>query len=347
MINPNKPEQVGQRLPMWTSRAVALFFSLLLLSESTVASVGSYGLKIAQQPATNPSVPLSPDKQQRYQEGVKLYQEGQELYKKGTKQGYQQAIEKYQQALKIAQEIGLRQEEAFIYHSIGTVYFLLSDNKNALSFYKQALTIWEKLNQPVDKAAVQYSIGQAHANVGEYNTALEYYQKAELVFREKQEFFYLSRTLRATALAYIRLGNMDKALNSLNQALGICRNTLKDSVCEANILNSIGLLYSQKLDSKAAFENYNQALEIRRKNKDLSGQAETLTEMANLMSKLGKHKEALQHLEEAQKLLQGKGTPIEQGLILDGIGDVYSSLGDFQKAVNYHKQSRILFSQAG
>ncbi|NJS16286.1 MAG: tetratricopeptide repeat protein [Nostocaceae cyanobacterium CSU_2_110] len=34
-------------------------------------------------------------------------------------------------------------------------------------------------------------------------------------------------------------------------------------------------------------------------------------------------------------------------MILDGIGDVYSSSGDFQKAVNYHKQSRILFSQAG
>ena len=62
--------------------------------------------------------------------------------------------------MKIVQELGLRQEEAFIHHSIGTVYFLLSDNKNALSFYKQALTIWEKLNQPVDKAAVQYSIGQ-------------------------------------------------------------------------------------------------------------------------------------------------------------------------------------------
>lgn len=245
---------------MWTSRAVALFFSLLLLSESTVASIGSDKLKIAQQSIPPSSVPLSPDKQQRYQEGVKLFQEGQELKKKGTKEGYQQAIEKYQQALKIVQELRLRQEEAFIYQSIGAVYFLLSDNKNALSFYKQALIIWEELKQPVDKAVVHHFIGNAYADIGEYNTALEYYQKAELVFREKQEFFYLSRTLKATALAYIRLGNMDKALNSLNQALGICRNTLKDSVCEANILNSIGLLYSEKLDSKAAFENYNQAL---------------------------------------------------------------------------------------
>ncbi|MBF2017868.1 MAG: tetratricopeptide repeat protein [Rivularia sp. T60_A2020_040] len=332
---------------MWTSRAVALFFTLFLLSESTIANVKGYGLEIAQQTVPAPSVPLSADKQQRYQEGVKLFEEAQELRKKGTREGYQQAIEKYQQALKILEGIGLRQEEAFISQNIGGVYFLLSDNNNALSFFKQALTIWEELNQPVDKAVVEHLIGNAYTSIGEYKTALEYYQKAELFFRKKQEFFYLSRTLKMISQAYMRLGNMDKALNSLNEVLDICRNTLKDSVCEANTLNSIGFLYSQKLDSKAAFENYNQALEIHRKNGDLSGQSQTLREIAALMSKLGKYKEALQHLEEAQKLLKGKDTLIEQGLILDGIGDVYSSSGDFQKAVNYHKQSRILFSQAG
>ncbi len=347
MNSQNQPQKVGQRLPVWTSRAVALFFTLFLLSESTIANVKGYGLEIAQQTVPAPSVPLSGNKQQRYQEGVKLYQEAQELDKKGTKEAYQQAIEKYQQALKIAQELGLRQEEAFISQNIGGVYFLLSDNNNALSFFKQALTIWEELNQLVDKAVVEHLIGNAYGSIGEYNTALEYYQKAELFFRKKQDFFYLSRTLRVAAQAYMRLGNMDKALNSLNEVLEICRNKLKDSVCEANILNSIGLLYSQELDSKAAFENYHQALEIHRKNQNLFGQSESLRGIADLMSKLGKHKEALQHLEEARKLLKDKKNPVQQGLIIDEIGDVYSSFGDFQKAINYHKQSRILFSQAG
>ena len=111
MNNQNQPQKVGQRLSMWTSRAVALFFTLFLLSESTIANVKGYGLEIAQQTVPAPSVPLSADKQQRYQEGVKLYQEAQELEKKGTREGYQQAIEKYQQALKIVQEIGLREEQ--------------------------------------------------------------------------------------------------------------------------------------------------------------------------------------------------------------------------------------------
>ena len=340
-------KKLGYFLPQFVRYGLIGLLSVVLLSESVGAKGMLAQLQIAQQSAPTPSVPLSAEKQKRYQEGVKLVKEGQDLNKKGTKEGYHQAIEKYQQALKISQELGLRLEEAEINQNIGGVYFLLSDNNNALSFFKQALTIWEELNQPVDKAVVEHLVGNAYTSIGEYNTALEYYQKAELFFRKKQDFFYLSRTLKMTSQAYIRLGNMDKALNSLNQVLEICRNSLKDSVCEANTLNSIGFLYSQKLDSKAAFENYHKALEIHRKNKDLSGQTESLREIAALMSKLGKDKEALQHLEEALQLLKGKNAPVQQGLILDGIGDVYSSSGDFQKAINYHKQSRILFYQAG
>lgn len=133
---------------MWTSCAVSLFLSLLLLSESTAASVGAYGLQIAQQTVPPSSVPLSPDKQQRYQEGVKLVQEGKELEKKGTKEGYQLAIEKYQQALKIAQELGLRKEEAFIYQSIGTAYAIRSENLEAIEYFNQSLKISREVKQP-------------------------------------------------------------------------------------------------------------------------------------------------------------------------------------------------------
>jgi hypothetical protein len=52
-----------KKLPALASRAVALFFALLLLSESTVANVGSYWLKVTQQPAPTPSVPLNAEQQ--------------------------------------------------------------------------------------------------------------------------------------------------------------------------------------------------------------------------------------------------------------------------------------------
>ncbi|MDF5715886.1 MAG: tetratricopeptide repeat protein [Rhizonema sp. NSF051] len=191
MKTQNNSRQIAQILPLWTSRAVAIFFSLVLLSESTVANVGGYGLRIAQQTVPAPSVPLSSDKQQRYQEGVKLYQEAQELKKKGTREGYQQAIEKYQQALKIVQEIKLRAEQAQILMNIGVVNLLLSEYQQALKLYKQALTIWQELKEPLFEASVLSMIGDVYNLMGKPQESLEYLSRKHPRERQKPRFTYI------------------------------------------------------------------------------------------------------------------------------------------------------------
>jgi tetratricopeptide (TPR) repeat protein len=162
--------------------------NLILLSESTGANIKGYGLKVAQQPATNPSVPLSPDKQQRYQESVKLYKEGQELQKKGTKEGYQQAIEKYQQTLKIVEEMGIKAEQALINQHIGFNYFMLSDNYNALSYLNKSLEIWKELKQPIHQAELLSMIGDVYANTGNPKQAIEYFNQAKSIFLRNKKF---------------------------------------------------------------------------------------------------------------------------------------------------------------
>ncbi|MEH2081584.1 MAG: tetratricopeptide repeat protein [Nostoc sp.] len=94
---------------------------------------------LAQQPTSTPSIPLNPEQQKLYEQGVKLIQEGQTLEKKGTREFYKQAINKYQQALKIAQELKLRQEEVEILFLTGSVYYSISDKKNALDYLNKAL----------------------------------------------------------------------------------------------------------------------------------------------------------------------------------------------------------------
>ncbi|MBD2606736.1 tetratricopeptide repeat protein [Scytonema hofmannii FACHB-248] len=331
---------------MWTSRAVALFFSLLLLSESTVASVGSYGLKIAQQPATNPSVPLSPDKQQRYQEGVKLYQEGQELQKKGTREGYQQGIEKYQQALKIAQELGLRLEEADINHKIGVVYLILSENPEALKYFNQFLNISRDLKLPALEASALTQIGIAYTRTGKPREALTLLKQAESIFRAEKIFNGVALVLITIASVYTGLGEMPQTLEPLNQALQIYRDTLKDLPKQAIVLNQIGFSYSQMGQPKTALKYYEQALDIQQTRQDLlPAQADTLTKIGSLHHQLGKQNEALDYLNKARKIQQAQGLLVAEGTTLQTIGDIYTSRGDYQRALESHKQAIILFQK--
>ncbi|NJN13463.1 MAG: tetratricopeptide repeat protein [Richelia sp. SL_2_1] len=347
MNNQNQPQKVGQRHQLWTSRAVALFFTLFLLSESTIANVKGYGLEIAQQTVSAPSVPLSADKQQRYQEGVKLYQEAQEFQKKGTREGYQEAIAKYQQALKIVQELGLRADQAEILMEIGLVNVYLSEYQQALDLYKQALKIWQELNQPLFEATALSMIGDTYNNMGKTRESLEYLKQAESSFRIQKQFRHLAINLSSISRAYMRLGETKNAINYLNQALEIYRTTFKDGKKEAHTLNSIAFIYSQIGEYEIALTHYNQALKIYREKQDLLGEAEIFKNIGSLHGKLGKHDLALDYLNKALEIQSTKGTLVDRGSTINDIASIYSSRGDYEKAVEYYQKAKLLFNESG
>ncbi|MBC1236699.1 tetratricopeptide repeat protein [Nostoc sp. 2RC] len=199
---------------------------------------------LAQQPASTPSIPLNTEQRKLYEQGVKLVKEGQDLEKKGTREFYKQAINKYQQGLKIAQELKLRQEEVEILFLTGSVYYSISDKKNALDYLNKALEISRELNKPVFEATILGGIGAIYTNTDEPREALSYLQQAQSIFIAHQKFHELVITYKAIATVHNKLGNTKEALDSLNKALKIYRETLKDSSGQADTLYSIGSVYS-------------------------------------------------------------------------------------------------------
>lgn len=348
MNNQSKPQQVGQRLPMWTSRAVALFFSLLLLSESTVANVKGYGLEIAQQPVPAPSVPLSADKQQRYQEGVKLFREGKELDKKGTKEGYQEALVKYQQALKIYQELGLRKEEASIYITIGGAYAIRSENIEAIKYFKKSLHISREVKQPLLEALALTGIAGSYNFIGKGREALTLLKQAELISRTEKRFDILAIVLGHINNIYIELSEIPKTIEPLNQSLHIYRDILKDVPRQAIVLNKLGDSYSKMGQPKIALEYYQQALEIQQKRQDLlTDKADTLRDIGTIYSNLGEYDKALEHLNIARDIQQKQSLLVAEGSTLISIGEVYKSRGNYQKSIEIRQQAIAVFRKSG
>ncbi|MCV3214242.1 tetratricopeptide repeat protein [Plectonema radiosum NIES-515] len=333
---------------MWTSCAVSLFLSLLLLSESTAASVGGYGLQIAQQTVPPSSVPLSPDKQQRYQEGVKLFQEGQELEKKGTKEGYQQALEKYQQALKIFQELGLRKEEAFIYQSIGTAYAIRSENLEAIEYFNKSLNISREVKQPLLEVLALIGIAGSYNFIGKGREALTLLKQAESISRTEKRFDIVAIVLKGIANTYIELSEIPKTIEPLNQALQIYRDILKDLPEQAKVLNTIGDSYSSLGQPKIALKYYEQALKIQQTRQDLlPAQAETLTDIGTLYNKSGEYNKALEYLNKAREIQQKQGLLVAEGLTIQSIAEVYKTRGDYQKSIEIRQQARVIFKKSG
>ncbi len=348
MNSQNQLQKVGQRHQLWTSRAVALFFTLFLLSESTIANVKGYGLEIAQQAVPAPSVPLSPDKQQRYQEGVKLFEEAQELEKKGTREASEQAINKSQQALKIAQEIGLREEEVNILAYIANLYNFIDDYKTAIEYLQQALKISRELRKPLFEATLLASIGINYNNINEPKEGLTYLEKAKSIFLANQEYRRLASTFNSIATIHMKLGDTKKALNYRNEALKLYREPLKDLAGEAYTLWRIGVIYSLSGEPKTALDYYEQALKIQRQRNDFKAEIEIICDIAALQDKLGNAKNAVESLKEALKLQQQAGFNLsDQANTIADIGEIYAGQADYRTAIDYYQQAGNLFQQAG
>ncbi|BAY61224.1 TPR domain protein [Calothrix brevissima NIES-22] len=337
-----------KKLPALASRAAALFFALLLLSESTAASLGNSQVKIAQQPAPTPSVPLNAEQQKLYQQGVKLLEEAQELEKKGTKEGYQQAINKSQQALKLAQTLRLQKEEVEILVYIANLYSSIHEDKTAIEYLQQALKISRPLKQPVLEATVLGAIGVMYTNTNEPKEGLNYLEQAKTILLAHKEYNLLAITLNGMATIQMRTGDTKKALYYRNEALKIYRDQLKDLAGEAETLRSIGMIYSLSGEPRKSLDYYEQALKIQRQRNDFKAEVEIIRDIAALQDKLGNAKNAVESLKEALKLQQQAGFNLsDQANTLTYIGHIYAGQADYRTAIDYYQQAGKLFQQAG
>ncbi len=115
-----------------------------------------------------------------------------------------------------------------------------------------------------------------------------------------------AETLNNISLVYKDLGEKQKALEYLNQALPLVR-VVGNKNGEAGILNNIGLVYSGLGENQKALNYYNQALLLRRDVGDKSGEATTLHNIGAVYYYLGDKQQALKFYNESLPLTRAVG----------------------------------------
>ncbi|WP_193195464.1 CHAT domain-containing protein [Nostoc sp. MG11] len=338
-------------LPNFTRCSLTLLLSMVLLADAVAATPRNIKSQIAQQSEATPQAAKRASAR-----GQQLLQEAQKLYERGTGESRRQAIAKYEEALKIWREIGDRNSEATTLLSIGTLYFIQSDNQKALEYYNQALVIRRTLKDRFGEAVMLSSLAGAYSNLGEKQKALSSYNQALSLFRAEKKTDFEAQTLSRIAGVYFQLGDAKKALDSYNQALVIQR-AQKNLDGQADILQTIGLLYAQLGEPQKALNSLNQALEIQLTKKDQAGQANVLNYIGILYLSLGENQKALDTLNQALELQQKaqgnlSGSALvfnltQQASIFSVIAGVYNSLGEPQKAIDYFKQAQSLLQKVG
>ena len=194
-----------------------------------------------------------------------------------------------------------------------------------------------QLERKADAESVRQAIGK--------------YQEALPIWRTAKDLKWEANTLYLIANDYIYLANRENALDYATRAVEIAKlaskegdeqEKLKAEKVEAWALEILGKVYGEFGDKNKGLEYFNQALVLRRKIKDRTGEISTLNLIATAYKYIGEAQKALNVYEESNTLLNELTDLPKRATVLNNICVIYDDLGEYRKALSYCEKGRAI-----
>ena len=254
--------------------------------------------------------------------------EGSQLYQNGK---HKNALEAWKKGLDQATKQGHVQAQGVFLGRIGMLYYSIGQHKKALEFYEKSLSMGRRAKDKKGERSALRNIGVIYSNIGKYQEAISYYKESLAVTRGIGDIEGEIGILEAIGDSYTHLSQFQEAYRCFTNALAIA--SKNNELDESAILSRLGgLEYLQGREDKA-FDYFRQALKIKRKRKDIRGQADLLEIMGDICGDMGKHDSALEYLAEALTIEIKLGNFQEQGDIAESIAKIYKGMGQHRKAL--------------
>ena len=143
------------------------------------------------------------------------------------------------EALQIALKIKWKKGIALSYRQKGYVYYMLTDNTNAMDYYLRALKASETLSNKYLDATIYNNIANIYADLKNYDKALDYYGRYLSISREIKSKNDEVGALVNIGNIYTELNNLPAGFDYFNKALSISKEIDNKRISTA-VLNNIG-----------------------------------------------------------------------------------------------------------
>lgn len=298
-----------------------------------------------------------------------------ELADEETRKGhYQKTIDYLNQALSLSRSKSFKMEEGRALYQLGTIYPLLDDKQKALDFYDQALSIFQSINpqtiQSIQQQAMALSsIGdllrgirdneivpenfndrtndERKKAIGYYQRSLEVYKNSKSITGVEPRNIYDAFIFLKIGNTYEELGNYAEALDYMQRAFAIIKDTRIQSA-KIDVFRSLGSLYALKGEYQKSFEYYEQAVSIIKSGINKPMGASFLNNIAKDYYRAGETQKALDLLNEALTASRDREQQAVSAASLYEIARIERDLGNFNNARNRIEETlRIVESIRG
>src|SRR5215217_4934615 len=337
-------DEYTQVLPLREGDNQALAYTLLDLA----AAYRDFRKPTEELPVYEKVLPIFKAANNRRGEAITLYRIGL-LHARQRKPAL--ALEYYKPALDLHRLEGNRYEQARTLNAMGGAYDLLLQPTEAKEYYLKAIEGWEATGDLAQKgntlnnlAKLLDDAGEFQSTIEQYTLALNFYKESETSDPKNSASVRRPKTVTLQNLGnlYIRLGDLPKALEYLQQAADL------RSRLDGTPLMQIGYAYALAGQPEEALQYCERALQVQLENDDPQ-QAETYTVIGMAKQLLGLPEEAVQNYERALKIQTNPKAPDiqAQAITLTNMGSAYLAMRQTDKAGERLTEARDLFHSFG
>lgn len=215
-----------------------------------------------------------------------------------------------------------------------------TDISKANKYAKQALRAAKELDYTAGIARSHYLIGITDQRVGSHEKAMQHFLISLQMERARGDKERIGKVLNGLAVLYYRQGDYTASIKYFKRAVDVMRevgNMERAAISTANI----GLIYYNRGEYKKALSKYNAALEAFRSGSDnkLAIYA-TLSNVGNILTKLGKYEQAEKYHLESLSYFRKNGLIRNESEVLLNLSTLYyASDEQSYRAIRYAQAS--------
>ncbi|MBI4648087.1 MAG: tetratricopeptide repeat protein [Bacteroidia bacterium] len=248
---------------------------------------------------------------------------------------------------------GADAEKIVIMNDLSEVLYL-TDPKKSRIYGERALELGQKINNVNELARSYQIIGLSYFQESDYRDALEYYEAAEKLWKKLNKKENIGRIYLLIGRANEKLGNFKGAFGNYQKSLEIYQvSGDSKSIAETNIGIGVCQFYLGNYDD--AVENYMNSLTIYKQmalsndsiiiKSGKNGMAGVYNNLALVYSSQGNYEKALEYHLNGLKINEDIGQKDAIANSYTNLGVIYFYLEDFPNAIQFYEKAHKLWEE--
>ncbi|MFY9823110.1 MAG: CHAT domain-containing tetratricopeptide repeat protein [Thermoanaerobaculia bacterium] len=226
------------------------------------------------------------------------------------------------------------------------------NQEERLETLTRACTLWEGLGDGRKAAQLCYALGEKQQKLLRYPEAAQDFQHSAALWAKEAGPDSGTQELQALNFAGLNLKRADR----IEEARTLYEKTLGRSQelgaerMQGITLANLGLLASEQGEARRAIDLELQGLDLARKVEDAETETGILADLALAYESVAENQKAARFYDEALGAAKKLSDPVKrgwEGLVHNNLADLYSDLGDYDKALSHWQKALDLARKTG